>query len=70
MAEAWKMTAFGAKSAIEGALVAQEQLADWDESIGLAGFEVAEDRPLEGQPARHHPRFPHGRGQRGARGPG
>lgn len=64
MAEAWKMTAFGAKSAIEGALVAQEQLADWDESIGLAGFEVAEDRPLEWKLDVYLPRKPTAADQR------
>lgn len=45
MAEAWKLTAYGPKTAIENALVAQELLPDWDEDIVLAGYEVAEDQP-------------------------
>ena len=49
MAESWKLTAFGSKAVIEGALVAQEMAADWDFGIVLAGFEVAEDKPLEWQ---------------------
>lgn len=58
MAEAWKLTAYGAKSAIEAALVAQERAVDWDEDIGLAGFEVAEDRPDEWQLDIYLPRKP------------
>jgi ribosomal protein L11 methyltransferase len=45
VAEAWKLTAYAPKAAIEAALAAQELAPDWDETIGLAGFEVAEDRP-------------------------
>lgn len=47
MAETWKLTAFGPKALIEGALLAQERALDWDDTIGLAGFEVAEDKPDE-----------------------
>ncbi len=58
MAEAWKLTAFGSKNAIEAALVAQEVAVDWDESIGLAGFEVAEDKPEEWRLDAYLPRKP------------
>ena len=58
MAEAWKLTAFGSKEAIEGALVAQEAAAGWDEDIGLAGFEVAEDKPDEWKLDVYLPRKP------------
>lgn len=47
MAEAWKLTATGTRAVIEAALAAQEQATDWDEDIGLAGFEGTEDRPNE-----------------------
>ena len=58
MAEAWKLTAYGAKSVIEGALVAQELAPNWDADIGLAGFEVAEDRPDEWRLDVYLPRRP------------
>lgn len=58
MAEAWKLTAFGSKSAIEAALVAQELAPDWDDEIGLAGFEVAEDKPDEWRLDIYLPRKP------------
>lgn len=58
MAEAWKLTAFGSKAAIESALVAQELALDWDEDIGLAGFEVAEDKPDDWKLDVYLPRKP------------
>lgn len=58
MAEAWKLTAYGSKPAIEAALVAQELAPNWDEDIGLAGFEVAEDRPDEWRLDVYLPRRP------------
>lgn len=58
MAEAWKLTAFGSKAIIEGALVAQELALEWDEDIGLAGFEVAEDKPDEWKLDVYLPRKP------------
>lgn len=58
MAEAWKLTGFGSKDAIEAALVAQELAVDWDDTIGLAGFEVAEDKPEEWRLDVYLPRKP------------
>ncbi|HEU4821766.1 MAG TPA: 50S ribosomal protein L11 methyltransferase [Qipengyuania sp.] len=58
MPEAWKLTAFASKAVIEGALVAQELVLDWDDDIGLAGFEVAEDRPDEWRLDVYLPRKP------------
>lgn len=58
MAEAWKLTAFGSKSVIEAALVAQELALDWDDDIGLAGFEIAEDKPEEWRLDVYLPRKP------------
>ena len=58
MAEAWKLSARGAKEAIEAALVAQEQAPDWDEDIVLAGFEIAEDKPDEWRLDVYLPRKP------------
>lgn len=58
MAEAWKLTAFGSKARIEGALVAQEAAVDWDDDLVLAGFEVAEERPLDWRLDAYLPRRP------------
>lgn len=58
MAEAWKLAAFADKATIEGALVAQELAVGWDEDIGLAGFEVAEDRPNDWRLDVYLPRKP------------
>lgn len=58
MAEAWKLTAFAPKDAVEAALAAQEAAEEWDFDIGLAGFEVAEDKPLEWRLDAYLPRKP------------
>lgn len=58
MVEAWKLTAWGSKAVIEAALVAQELAPDWDDEIGLAGFEIAEDKPEEWQLDVYLPRRP------------
>lgn len=58
MADAWKLTAFGAKSDIESALVTQEHIVDWDDDIVLTGFEVAEDRPDDWRLDAYLPRRP------------
>lgn len=44
-AESWKMTVFGPKPVITAALVAQEDMVDWDPEIVLTGFEIADDQP-------------------------
>lgn len=58
MADVWKLTALGSKSEIEAALVAQELTLDWDNDIGLAGSEVAENRPEEWRLDVYLPRKP------------
>ena len=58
MADSWKLTAFEAKAVIEAAMVAQEMASEWDFDIVLAGFEVAEDNPLEWQLDAYLPRKP------------
>jgi len=42
---AWKVTAYGSRSAIQAALIAHEDAEDWDPEIVLSGFEIADDRP-------------------------
>ena len=58
MADAWKLTAFGPKPMIQGALLAQEEALDWDPEIVLTGFEVAEDRPDDWRLDAYLPRRP------------
>ena len=58
MADAWKLTVFGPKPMIQGALLAQEEALDWDPEIVLAGFEVAEDRPDDWRLDAYLPRRP------------
>lgn len=41
----WKLTAHAPRSAVEAALLAHEDVAEWDADIVIAGSEVAEDRP-------------------------
>lgn len=58
MADIWKLTACASKEAVEAALAAQEAALDWDQRIGLAGFELAEDRPDEWRLDAYLPRRP------------
>lgn len=57
-AQSWKLTATAPKAVIEAALVAQERAAHWDEDIGLAGFEIAEDKPDDWRLDVYMPRRP------------
>lgn len=54
----WKLTAYGSKELIRDALVAQEDVVDWDEDIVLAGFEIADDRPDDWRLDAYLPREP------------
>lgn len=58
MADSWKLTAFASKDAVEGALAAQEASDDWDFAIGVTGFELAEDTPLDWRLDAYLPRKP------------
>ncbi|MCC6926939.1 50S ribosomal protein L11 methyltransferase [Novosphingobium sp.] len=49
MSEAWKLIAYAPRTVIEGALLAHEDVIDWDPEIVISGSEVAEDRPDEWQ---------------------
>ncbi len=41
----WKITALAPKPVIEAALIAHENVLEWDADIVLSGSEIAEDRP-------------------------
>lgn len=58
MPDSWKLTAFADKTAIQAALVAQEDALEWDDEVVLTGCEVAEDRPLEWRLDAYFPRKP------------
>ena len=45
MSRSWKITAFAARPVIEAALVAHEDVFDWDPEMVLSGSEIAEDKP-------------------------
>lgn len=41
----WKLTAFAPKRVVQAALLAHDEIDDWDFDLVIAGREVAEDRP-------------------------
>lgn len=43
----WKLSAFAPKPVIQAALLAHDEVEDWDPDLVISGREVAEDRPLE-----------------------
>ena len=45
MAQNWKMTAFAPRAIIEAALIAHEDVMDWDPDIIIGGSEIAENQP-------------------------
>ena len=47
MSESWKLSAFASKPVIQGALLAHEDIDDWDTEVVISGREVAEDRPQD-----------------------
>ncbi|MFM5929341.1 MAG: 50S ribosomal protein L11 methyltransferase [Novosphingobium sp.] len=54
----WKLTAFGPRAQIEGALLAHEDAWDWDPDIVISGSEIAEDKPDDWQLEAWLPRKP------------
>lgn len=58
MSLSWKITAHAPRAAVEAALLAHEEAADWDADIVIAGSEVAESRPDDWQFEAWLPRAP------------
>ena len=54
----WKLTAFAPREVITAALVAHEDVFDWDPDIVIAGSEIAEQRPDDWQLEAWLPRKP------------
>ncbi|MXP28996.1 methyltransferase [Porphyrobacter algicida] len=47
MADSWKITGFASKAEVQAALLAHDEVEEWDFDMVIAGREVAEDRLLE-----------------------
>lgn len=60
MTQSWKVTAFAPRTVVEAALVAHEDVPEWDPDIVLSGSEVAEDRPDDWRLEAWLPRQPTG----------
>lgn len=45
--DSWKLTAFADKKTVQAALLAHDELEEWDPELVVSGSEVAEDRPQE-----------------------
>ncbi len=47
MATSWKITAYAPKRIVQAALLAHDEIEDWDGDLVIAGRELAEDRPQD-----------------------
>lgn len=47
MSESWKLSAYASKPVIQAALLAHEEIDDWDPEVVISGHEISEDRPDE-----------------------
>jgi len=63
--ETWKLTAHAGKRAVQQALLAHDEIEDWDPELVIAGRELAEDRPEDWVLEGWYPREP-GAGQEAA----
>ncbi|WP_144098072.1 50S ribosomal protein L11 methyltransferase [Croceicoccus sediminis] len=54
----WKIVAYGSKDVIQAALVAHEDVLDWDYEVVLTGSEIAEDKPDDWVLEAYYPRKP------------
>ena len=58
LSDSWKTTAFASRTIIQGALIAHEDAADWDDEVILSGSEIADDRPEDWRLEAYYPRRP------------
>ncbi|MFC4295110.1 50S ribosomal protein L11 methyltransferase [Novosphingobium tardum] len=58
MSESWKVTALAPREIVTAALLAHEEVPDWDGDIVIGGSELAEDRPDEWRLEAWLPRKP------------
>ncbi|KUO54576.1 MAG: ribonucleotide-diphosphate reductase subunit beta [Sphingomonadales bacterium BRH_c42] len=43
----WKLSAFAPKTVVQAALLAHDEIEEWDPALVVSGREVAEDKPVE-----------------------
>ncbi|MCK0128186.1 50S ribosomal protein L11 methyltransferase [Erythrobacter sp. F6033] len=58
MSAAWKLSAFAPKPDVQGALLAHDEIEEWDFDLVISGREIDEDRPLEWVLEAWYPRKP------------
>ena len=54
----WKLTAHAPKRVVQAALLAHDEIEDWDFDLVIAGRELAEDRPQDWVLEGWYPRKP------------
>jgi ribosomal protein L11 methyltransferase len=65
MADSWKLVAHAPKRIVQAALLAHDEIDEWDPDIVISGHEIAEDRPDEWMLEAWLPRRP-GKAERAA----
>jgi ribosomal protein L11 methyltransferase len=58
MSQSWKLTAFAPRTVIGAALLAHEDVLDWDPEVVISGSELADDRPEDWRLEAWLPRKP------------
>ncbi|MFZ9394811.1 MAG: 50S ribosomal protein L11 methyltransferase [Erythrobacter sp.] len=57
----WKLSAFASKQKVQAALLAHDEVLDWDPELVISGSEIAEDRPNDWVLEAWYPRKPRGK---------
>ena len=47
LATSWKLIAYAPKKTVQAALLAHDEIEDWDFDLVISGREISEDRPLD-----------------------
>ena len=47
LSDSWKMSAFASKPVVQAALLAHDEIEEWDPELVISGREIAEEKPLE-----------------------
>ncbi|MEO1488955.1 MAG: 50S ribosomal protein L11 methyltransferase, partial [Pseudomonadota bacterium] len=58
MSDLWKLTAFAPKKTVQAALLAHDEIEEWDQDLVIAGREVAPDKDQEWVLEAWYPRKP------------
>lgn len=57
-AASWKLSIFAPKSEVQAALLAHDEMEEWDYELAISGREISEDKPLEWVLEGWYPRKP------------